>query len=458
MNRILIVGLGKSGISAAKLLAGSAEVWTWDGKAEDKFDKDMIAQLKALGISCIFEEAPKGPWDMLVLSPGVPPWLDFIEEAKASGAVITGELELAYQICKGTFLAITGTNGKTTTTTLLGEIVKAAGIPCDVAGNIGLPVTEVAAEADESTVMVTEVSSFQLESTSAFKPHVSAILNITPDHLNRHHTMEEYRRVKHLIHKNQDENDYYVFNADDKELAEESLAMDIRAKRVPFSHSLTEAELERYAKGSGIWAFAEDDVIQIRDNGGRRVICPVYALQIPGTHNLENALAAAAMAYCAGINTATIAEQLMTFKGVEHRIEFVREIDGVRYVNDSKGTNPDSTEKAVEATKPGILLIAGGYDKGSDFRHLVSCFNGKVKKLLLLGVTAQKFASDAEAEDFPREDMVFCRDMEECVAKGRELASPGDTVLLSPACASWDMYASYEKRGEHFKNIVNQMV
>ena len=457
MNRILVVGLGKSGISAAKLLAGSADVWTWDGTAEDKFDKEMVAGLRKLGVSCIFDETPKGPWDMLVLSPGVPPWLDFITEARAQGAVISGELELAFQICKGSFLAVTGTNGKTTTTTLLGEMVKAAGIPCEVAGNIGLPVTQVAAQALPGTIMVTEVSSFQLESTSAFKPHVSSILNITPDHMDRHKTMEEYRRVKHLVHKNQDENDFYVFNADDKALAEESLAMDIRAKRVPFSHSLSEAELERYASGSGIWAFAEDGVMQIRDHGSRKVICPVSVLQIPGTHNLENALAAAAMAYCAGIDTQTIAAVLASFKGVEHRIEFVRELDGVRYVNDSKGTNPDSTEKAIEATKPGILLIAGGYDKGSDFKHLVSCFGGKVKKLLLLGKTAEKFADDAQAMGYDRADMVFCKDMEECVARGRQLASPGDTVLLSPACASWDMYTSYEKRGEHFKDIVNSL-
>lgn len=457
MNRILVVGLGKSGISAAKLLAGGADVTAWDGKPEEKFDKETIAQLRQLGVSCIFDTKPEGPWDMLILSPGVPPWLDFIEEARTAGAIVTGELELAYQICKGSFLAITGTNGKTTTTTLLGEIVKEAGLPCEVAGNIGLPVTQVAAEAAPGTFMVTEVSSFQLESIITFRPHVSAITNITPDHMDRHKTMEEYRRVKHLVHRNQTEEDYYIFNADDRELAEESLAMDIKAKRVPFSHSLTEAELKRYAAGSGIYAFCEDGVIQIRDGESRKIICPAAVLQIPGTHNLENALCAAAMAYCAGISTATISKVFSEFKGVEHRIEFVREIDGVRYVNDSKGTNPDSTEKAIEATKPGILLIAGGYDKGSDFKQLVSRFDGKVRKLLLLGKTAPKFAEDARAMGFPEEDMVFCRDMEECVAQGRALASPGDTVLLSPACASWDMYTSYEKRGEHFKNIVNSI-
>ena len=213
----MVVGLGRSGISAARLLAGGADVSCWDGKPEEKFDKEIIAQLRQLGVKCIFEEAPKGPWDMLVLSPGVPPWLDFIKEAREAGAVVTGELELAYQVCRGEFLAITGTNGKTTTTTLLGEIVKAAGLPCSVGGNIGVPVTQEAAKADPGTIMVTEVSSFQLESIIKFRPRVSAILNITPDHMDRHKTMEEYRRVKHLVHKNQTEDDYYVFNADDRE-------------------------------------------------------------------------------------------------------------------------------------------------------------------------------------------------------------------------------------------------
>ncbi len=457
MKKYLVLGLGKSGKAAAALLAKEAEVSAWDSKPEDKFDTADIAALKEAGVRLFFGDFPEEHFDELVLSPGVPPEIAPVEKARAEGSVISGELQLAYEHAKGHFLAITGTNGKTTTTALLGEMEKAAGRKTEVVGNIGLPVTSVAEASDEDSWMVTEVSSFQLQTTSSFRPEISAILNITPDHMDRHHDMKEYARVKHLVHANQGKDGYFVFNADDPETLKSVEAMDIVPQLVPFSHSKTAEELDRISRGSRCYACVIDGNIFIVNHANASFICSKDSVRIPGTHNLENALAASAMAYFSGVGAVTIAKVLREFPGVEHRIEFIREYKGVRYVNDSKGTNPDSTVKAIEATKAPILLIAGGYDKGSSFDELMAHFDGKVQYLLLLGVTAPKVKAAALAAGFPADRIVDCRDLGECVEKGCELAEPGATVLLSPACASWDMYRSYEERGEHFRKLAESL-
>ena len=450
MKRVLVIGMGKSGFATADLLADEAKVTCWDSKEESKFDAEAIAVLRDKGVQFVFGEAPSAKgYDLLVLSPGVPPTIPVCEEAKQLGIEISGELEQAYEHCKGTFYAITGTNGKTTTTALTGEIFKAAGRKTEVVGNIGLPSSARAKDADEDTCMVTEVSSFQLETIKEFKPKVSAILNITPDHLNRHGTFEEYARVKGLVFANQDESDFFVYNADDPETV----------KIVPTCQKAQKVAFSRKFKPLPPCAYAENGrmYIDAADGEGPRFVIDTKDIYIPGAHNLENALAAAAICFFAGIDLGVIARLLKDFKGVEHRIEFVREVKGVRYVNDSKGTNPDASIKAIEATNTPILLIAGGYEKNSDFTEFIEAFGGKVKYLLLLGQTAQRFADTATKCGFPEDRIIFCDSMKDVISHACSLAEAGDTVLLSPASASWGMYNNFEERGEDFKNLVQAL-
>ena len=449
-KNVLVIGLGKSGFATAALLAGEANVTCWDSKKEEKFDAGAVASLKAQGVHFAFGACPSAKgFDLLVLSPGVPPAIPVCEEARQLGIEISGELEQAYRHCKGTFYAITGTNGKTTTTALTGEIFKAAGRKTEVVGNIGLPSSARATEADEDTCMVTEVSSFQLETVKTFRPKVSAILNITPDHLNRHGTFEEYARVKGLVFANQDENDYFVYNADDPETVKIVPACR-RAVKVAFSRKFRPEAPCAYAKDGNMY-------VDTADGTGPRFVIETKDIYIPGAHNLENALAAAAVSFFAGIGVDVIADVLREFRGVEHRIEFVREVRGVRYVNDSKGTNPDASIKAIEATETPILLIAGGYEKNSDFTEFINGFDGKVKYLLLLGQTACRFAETARQCGFPEDRMIFCDSMKDVIFHASSLAEAGDTVLLSPASASWGMYNNFEERGEDFKQLVLEL-
>lgn len=446
-KKVLIVGMGKSGEAAMNLaLLQGAQVHIQDSKSEDQMDEQLKEKIRRQPVKAWLGEVPSdmGCYDMLILSPGVPVDLPFVLEAKAGGAEIIGELELAYRLGGGHYIGITGTNGKTTTTTLVGEICKAAGRKTHVVGNIGVPVVEGAMQAGDDDWMVTEISSFQLETTDEFRPEVSAILNLTPDHLNRHKTMENYGAAKARIFLRQSADQYCVLNYDDPLCY--ALGESCRAKIVPFSRK---EELD-------FGAFVQDGQITIRTESGETIrICAADELKIPGSHNLENALAAAAICYFSGIGPEVIAESLKSFEGVEHRIESVAEIRGVRYVNDSKGTNPDAAIKAIEAMKENIILIAGGYDKASDFTEFVQSFPGRVKKLVLLGATAEKIKETAIKEGFT--NIFMCRDMEECVAEASNGAEAGDVVLLSPACASWDMYKSFEQRGEHFKTCVRQL-
>jgi len=447
-KKVLIVGLGKSGIAAAQaMLRLEAEVHIQDAKKEENVDPQLRAFFEEKGAVCYFNRMPAdmGYFDMLILSPGVSPELAFVQEAKEKGAEIIGELEIAYRIGSGSYVAITGTNGKTTTTTLVGEIFKAAERKTYVVGNIGVAVISASIDAPEDAWLVTETSSFQLETTKYFKPAVSAILNLTPDHLDRHHTMEAYGAAKAMIFANQKADGYTVLNADDPacfKLAEKNC----QAKVVPFSRT----------KKLEFGAYVEDNQIVIKNENGELVpFCGIHELQIIGTHNLENALAAAAVCYFAGIEPAVIADVLRKFGGVEHRIEYCGMVDGVKYYNDSKGTNVDAAVTALRAIGKNIILIAGGDSKGQDFDPFFAGFNGSVKHMLLLGKDAPALKTAADKAGFGAYS--FCKDMEEAVRKAYDMASEGDTVLLSPACASWEMYKNFEQRGDHFRECVERL-
>lgn len=447
VKKYLVVGLGKSGVSAAEaLLRHGAKVAVYDKKTQADMEGQLINYLNTQQVTCYLGTDPLEleSFDAIVVSPGVPLDLPFIQKAKELDVEIMGELELAFRLGKGNYIAITGTNGKTTTTTLVGEMFKNAKRKTEVVGNIGVAVTSTAISAQEDTWLITECSSFQLETTERFHPIVCALLNITPDHLDRHKTLENYAKAKAKIFKNQTEQDYFVVNYDDPACYE--LIQDCKSTVIPFSR-MTSLDM-------GV--FVEDDRIVIRNQKKELIdICGIEELIIPGNHNLENALAACGVCYFCGISTEIIAKTLREFQGVEHRLEFCDEIGGVRFVNDSKGTNPDASIKAIQAMKGNIILIAGGYDKNSRYEEFIDAFDGKVKALVLLGATAPKIRETAEKMGY--HTIFEEKDMGECVKKSFSLAEPGDTVLLSPACASWDMYSSYEQRGRHFKSCVQEL-
>ncbi|MDR2157463.1 MAG: UDP-N-acetylmuramoyl-L-alanine--D-glutamate ligase [Clostridiales Family XIII bacterium] len=444
-KKALIVGMGKSGVAALELMSSfGADMAVYDAgdPGRDPRTRDLIRASRARGF--FGRTPPAERWDYIVMSPGVPSDLPFVTAAVAAGATLTGDLELAYELDRGIFIAITGTNGKTTTTALVGEMFRNAGIDSAVTGNIGEPAIRSALQAKRDRVLVTEVSSFQLETTSRFRPKIAAILNITPDHLDRHGTMECYGAAKAKVFANQRAEDFLIYNRDDEAVCR--LVASGEAAKIPFSRT------RRLDCG----AFAEGGRIFLASGCGVPVdLAAVSDLRIPGVHNLENALAAAAIAHRGGVDPSVIAATLAEFRGVAHRMEPVDVIDGIRFVNDSKGTNPDASVRAIAAAQPQIVLIAGGYDKQADFRPFIRAFGGKVSHLLLIGQTADALRRTAEAEGF--RGALICADMEECVERGFALAEPGDTVLLSPACASWDMYGGFEERGDHFKRLVGAL-
>lgn len=446
-KKVLVVGLGKSGRAAIEVLHNiGANVYLQDSKKPEDLsdtDKKFLGENK---VSCYLGGVPEdmGSFDLLVVSPGVSPALNFIQAAVDAGVEIIGELELAFRLGKGKYLAITGTNGKTTTTTLVGEIVKNAKKDTRVVGNIGNPIVTESVKATDDTYLVAELSSFQLETIDQFRPSVGAILNLTPDHMDRHLTMENYGAAKARITANQTADDFIVVNFDDKESMK--LIKGTQATVVPFSRT------EPLKFG----AFVLDDMITIVNQDEKKIpICKVDELQIPGSHNLENALAAAAIAYFGGIDPEVIGQTLRVFRGVEHRLEPAGEVEGVKFVNDSKGTNTDAAIKAIEAIDTPIILIAGGYDKNADFSDFIDAFEGKVKGAVLLGATAGKIKATAEKKGF--NDTIILKDMASCVEEAFRIAVPGDTVLLSPACASWDMYTGFEERGRDFKDCVKNL-
>lgn len=445
-KRVLVVGSGISGIAATELLKKNGiETVLFDGNK----DLDVEALKEKAPVFADVEillgelkEQDMDRMDLVVLSPGVPTDLPMVNTMREKQIPIWGEIELAYQFGKGKIVAITGTNGKTTTTALTGEIMKNYFADVKVVGNIGIPYTSVAADTTEDTVTVAEISSFQLETTCDFKPEVSAILNITPDHLNRHHTMENYIAAKERITEGQSAEDVCVLNYEDAVLRAFGEQLKQRMHVVYFS-SARALDDGLYLAGDEIW-LAKD--------GKKELVCNVKDLNLLGKHNYENVMAATGIAYSYGVPLDKIREVLVRFTAVEHRIEYVTEIDGVRYYNDSKGTNPDAAIQGIRAMDRPTCLIGGGYDKQSEYDEWIGAFDGKVKKLVLIGATAEKIADTCERMGF--HDYVFADSLQEAVDICHAAAVSGDAVLLSPACASWGMFDNYEQRGRMFKDMV----
>lgn len=437
-KRVAVIGLGKSGMAAYELLREmGAEVCLYDGKK----DLDVSGYEVPVYLETIPEDVLR-ELSCAVFSPGVPLTIPVADALRTQGIPIIGEIELACFYEKGQVIGITGTNGKTTTTTLTGEIMHAWKDQTFVVGNIGNPYTKEVMQTTEQSVTVAEISSFQLETTATFRPRVSAILNITPDHLNRHGTMENYIDAKFGITKNQTSEDLCVLNYEDPVLRERAADLPCR---VAFFSSQT-----RLAEG-----LYQDSDKNIVDGVTGTVLMNMSESNIPGDHNCENIMAAILMTRELGVPMDIILQTVRNFKAVEHRVEFVKTVDGVDYYNDSKGTNPDAAIKGIQSMSRPTVLIGGGYDKGSEFDEWINAFDGRVKKLLLMGKTKKQIAETADRLGFTEYE--FVDDLETAVKRAAELTVSGDAVLLSPACASWDMFDSYEQRGNLFKEYVRNL-
>ncbi|MEA4972128.1 MAG: UDP-N-acetylmuramoyl-L-alanine--D-glutamate ligase [Candidatus Metalachnospira sp.] len=444
-KKYIVCGMARSGIAAAELLVShGAKVTLQDIKPMDALIKlHDIEAYKKKGIDIYAGSNPDDiaeEFDTIVLSPGVPYDLPFVQKALAKGIEVISEIELAYSLTPCPVCAVTGTNGKTTTTTLTGLLLETKYNNTAVVGNIGVAYSQKVKGLRENDYVCAEISSFQLEGTKTFRPHISAVLNITPDHLNRHKTMENYVAVKEMIFANQTSEDFTILNNNDEYCVKMA---DKTRGRVFFFSSTKRLE-------EGI--FLDGEHIHIVWNGIDEMLIDTNELRILGVHNYENVMAAAACAVCAGVTLEDIRQVLLGFNGVEHRIEYCGTFDSVDCYNDSKGTNPDAAIRAVLAMKKPIVLIGGGYDKDSEYDDWVKLFKGRVKKLILIGVTAPKIAACCDKYGFS--DYDFAEDFKECVAKCKAAADLGDCILLSPACASWGMFEDYEQRGRVFKELV----
>jgi UDP-N-acetylmuramoylalanine--D-glutamate ligase len=439
-KRVLVVGLGKSGVASALFLkAHGARVTVSDTKSGDEL-RNEIPVLLDHGITV--ETGGHGDrtfrgQDLIVVSPGVPVDAPPLVQARSLGEAVIGEIELAAQFLPGPIVAITGSNGKTTTTTLTGEIMSAAGLPALVGGNIGTPAISLAGRAQPDTVIVLEISSFQLETISTFRPKVAVVLNVTPDHLDRHRTFEIYTDAKARIFENQQPGDFAVLNADDPTC----VALGLRTRSQVFWFS-RQKEVE-----GGAWV--RDGNIVFRDAAGQREILQVSEIPLKGAHNLENVLAAVCAGALMGCAPDKIRNAVHNFKAVEHRLEFVATIRGVDYYNDSKATNVDATIKALESFPSNIHLILGGKDKGSDYTVLNDLLRQRVKRVYTIGAAAAKIESQVKGPE-----VVHAETLDNAIRKANASAQPGDVVLLAPACASFDQFKNYEHRGKAFKDIV----
>ena len=448
-KNVMVLGMARSGIAAAELLLlRGAKVTVCDMKTEDKFE-GALDGIRAAGAAFMLGEAhPEerlAGFDALVVSPGIPVDHPALVKAGELGIEVMGEVELAYRESTGLLLAVTGTNGKTTTVSLLGEIFKNAGRRTFVVGNIGTPYSGAVPEMKPGDVTVCEISSFQMETAKEFHPAISAVLNISEDHLNRHGTMEVYVAMKERIFANCGPEDTLVLNWDDP--VTRGMADRARCRILWFS--------SRNPVPEG--AFVQDGSIVFGTPAANKPVCRPEEIYIPGEHNLKNALAATAMAMAAGIPAPVVRHTLRTFRGVEHRIEFVRELDGVRYINDSKGTNCDSTFQAVRAMDRPTVLILGGSDKHVDFTPLCEEITRcPITHCVLIGKTAQQWQDTLEKVGYHSWTRAGY-DFKAAIETARSLAVPGGNVLLSPSCASFDMFSDYEERGRIFKDIVNQM-
>jgi len=443
-KRALVVGLGKSGVASALFLKSrGARVTVSDAKPEAELRNEILVLLEhgiAIETGGHGDRTFRGQ-DLIVVSPGVPYDAPQLVQARNLAETVIGEIELAAEFLPGPIAAITGANGKTTTTTLAGEIVTAGGFTTLVGGNIGTPAITFVDKATADTWTVLEVSSFQLETIVTFRPKIAAILNITPDHLDRHKTFTNYVNAKARIFENQGPGDFTVLNADDPATA--ALADRTRGQIFWFSRK------KEVPKG----AYVYDGRIVFRDRLGQREIMLVSEIPLKGAHNLENVLAGISIGALVGCEPAQIRESIRRFKAVEHRLEFVAKVAGVDYFNDSKATNVDATIKALESFPANIHLILGGKDKGSDYTVLNDLLRGRVKRVYTIGAAAAKIESQIRGAA----DVVHAETLESAIRKASESAQPGDIVLLAPACASFDQFKSYEHRGQVFKEIVHSM-
>ena len=442
-KRVLVVGLGKSGIASALFLQSrGACVTVSDAKSEEQL-RDEIPALLDKGITV--ETGKHGErtfrdQDLIVVSPGVPNDVPPLVNARKNGTKVIGEIELAARYLQGEVIAITGSNGKTTTTTLTGEVIAAGGFQSLVGGNIGTPAITFVDQSTPRTWVVLEISSFQLETIETFRPHIAAILNITPDHLDRHGSMEAYIAAKARIFENQTEKDYAALNMDDPTCV--ALAKNLKPQVLWFSRR------QEVRRG----AFVRNGKIMFRDGKSESEVMPVDEITLKGAHNVENVLAAVAMGLIAGVEPAKVRQAVKDFKAVEHRLEYVATIRGVQFFNDSKATNVDATIKALESFPGNIHLILGGKDKGSDYSVLNELLRVRVKRVYTIGAAAQKIESQISGVD-----VTGAVTLDVAVRKANEFAQPGDIVLLAPACASFDQFQSYEHRGRAFKETVHAL-
>ncbi|HSA91593.1 MAG TPA: UDP-N-acetylmuramoyl-L-alanine--D-glutamate ligase [Terriglobales bacterium] len=441
-QRILVVGLGKSGVASALFLkARGARVTVSDAKTEEELRQEIPSLLDA-GIAV--EAGGHGErtfrdQDLIVVSPGVPVDVPQLEQARALGVPVIGEIELASRFLSGHIVAITGSNGKTTTTALSGEVISWGGYETLVGGNIGTPAISLVADSTSDTYVVLEVSSFQLETIQSFHPFIAVVLNVSPDHLDRHRSFENYVAAKARIFENQNESDFAVLNFDDPTCRD--LAKKTRAHVRWFSRK---GEVE-----SGAWA-ADGKIWWRDDDNDRQELMPVSSIPLKGAHNLENVLAAACCGRIVGAEPRRVASAVSEFKAVEHRLEYVATLNGVEFYNDSKATNVDATIKALESFSGGIHIILGGKDKGSDYSVLAPLLKARVRRVYTIGAAAEKI----EQQIAGAAEVLRAETLENAVRRAAEAASPGEVVLLAPACASFDQFQNYEHRGRVFKEAV----
>jgi len=454
-KKVLVVGIARSGVAAARLLLSrGALVIANDAKRESEIG-EAAEQLRKLGAMLSLGGHPESLFvnaDLIVLSPGVPADLAPLEAARREGIEIISEPELAGRFLRGRMIGVTGSNGKTTVTTLIGELMRAAGAEVIVGGNIGMALTGLVESSTDSSWIVAELSSFQLEMIDSLRVNVAVVTNITPDHLDRHGSFENYVKAKHRIFLKQTEGDFAVLNGHDQEVANMISELGVASTKIFFSsaghRTLTGDTPQIYVEGNRVWTT------MLVDNEGSAEVMGLDEIPLPGMHNVENVMTALAATFCAmgtrmeGLPA--LRDAIKRFKGVEHRIEFVAEIDGIKFYNDSKATNVDSTVKALEAFERNIILILGGKDKGSDYTVLAPLIGERVKQVILIGAASNKIEEQLQGAG----PMSRARSMEDAVAKAMETATAGDTVLLAPACASFDMFDNYEHRGRVFKEAV----
>ncbi len=443
-KRVLVVGLARTGVATALFCAArGAHVTATDTRPENELC-EAVKKLRAAGVICelrAHEDDLFLAQDLIVPSPGVPSDLPHLVAARKNGITIWSEIELASRFLSGKLIGITGANGKTTTTSLVEHILRSAGFSTILAGNIGTPLISAVEASRDDTITVAELSSFQLELTETFRPNIAVFLNLTPDHLDRHHTMEAYGRAKARIFANQTERDMAILNADD-------------AGTTPYAPARPQVYWFSRKKRVGQGAIVKDRQIVLRIDGEEQAILRVSEIPLVGAHNWENILAAVLAAKLAGADAQKIASAVKSFAGVEHRLEFVAEIAGVRYYNDSKATNVDATQKALEAFSGRVIVILGGKDKDSDYTALRKELSERTILVLLIGSAAEKIAGQiAGSVKVERVET-----LERAVEHGERAARPGDIVLLAPACASFDQFENYEQRGRVFKQLVHKLI